>query len=89
MVMGAHGINFPSAQAGSLAPFPEKAGAAAGLFGFISMLGAFATGIWVAGSHDGTVHPLASITAVVAVVLFVSARLFPQAGHAGHPGRAQ
>jgi DHA1 family bicyclomycin/chloramphenicol resistance-like MFS transporter len=75
VVMAAHGVNFPCTQAGSLAPFPEKAGAAAGLFGFISMLGAFATGIWVGASHDGTLLPLASISATVGTLLFVSARL--------------
>jgi len=80
VVMVAHGINFPSAQAGSLAPFPERAGAAAGLFGFISMLGAFFTGIWVGSSHDGTILPLASISATVAVGLFVSARVLARHG---------
>jgi len=79
VVMAAHGINFPCAQSGSIAPFPEKAGAAAGLFGFISMLGAFFTGIWVGSSHDGTLQPLAWISATVAVGLFLSARIFP--GH--------
>lgn len=81
VVMLAHGINFPSAQAGSLAPFPEKAGAAAGLFGFISMLGAFFTGMWVGSSHNGTILPLASISATVAVGLFVSARVLARHGH--------
>ncbi|MDA8256345.1 MAG: multidrug effflux MFS transporter [Betaproteobacteria bacterium] len=75
VIMVAHGINFPCAQAGSLAPFPEKAGAAAGLFGFISMLGAFFTGMWVGSSHDGTLLPLASISATVGVILFASARI--------------
>jgi len=82
VVMIAHGINFPSAQAGSLAPFPEKAGAAAGLFGFISMLGAFFTGMWVGSSHDGTIQPLASISATVAVGLFISARVLARHGRA-------
>lgn len=81
VVMVAHGINFPCAQAGSLAPFPEKAGAAAGLFGFISMLGAFFTGMWVGTSHDGTVMPLASISATVAIGLFASARVLARHGH--------
>lgn len=84
IVMIAHGINFPCAQAGSLTPFPENAGAAAGLFGFISMLGAFFTGIWVGSSHDGTILPLASISATVAIALFVSARLLARHGHATH-----
>ena len=81
-VMAAHGINFPSAQAGSLAPFPDKAGAAAGLFGFISMLGAFFTGMWVGSSHDGSILPLASISATASVGLFVSARVLARHGRA-------
>ena len=80
VVMVAHGINFPCAQAGSLAPFPDKAGAAAGLFGFISMLGAFFTGMWVGSSHDGTILPLASISATVSVCLFISARVLARHG---------
>jgi DHA1 family bicyclomycin/chloramphenicol resistance-like MFS transporter len=80
VVMVAHGINFPCAQAGSLAPFPDKAGAAAGLFGFISMLGAFFTGMWVGSSHDGTILPLASISATVSVLLFISARILARHG---------
>jgi DHA1 family bicyclomycin/chloramphenicol resistance-like MFS transporter len=82
VVMVAHGINFPCAQAGSLAPFPDKAGAAAGLFGFISMLGAFFTGMWVGSSHDGTILPLASISATVSVCLFISARVLARHGNA-------
>lgn len=82
VVMTAHGINFPCAQSGSLAPFPEKAGAAAGLFGFISMLGAFFTGMWVGASHDGTLLPLASISATVGVFLFAGTRLLARHGKA-------
>lgn len=77
IVMLAHGINFPCTQAGSLAPFPERAGAAAGLFGFISMLGAFATGMAVGASHDGTALPLSVISAGVGLALFLAARIFP------------
>ena len=77
VVMLAHGINFPCTQAGSLAPFPEKAGAAAGLFGFISMLGAFFTGMAVGASHDGTALPLAVISATVGLAVFIAARVFP------------
>jgi DHA1 family bicyclomycin/chloramphenicol resistance-like MFS transporter len=82
VVMTAHGINFPCTQSGSLAPFPEKAGAAAGLFGCLVMYAALAAGTWVGGSHDGTLLPLASISATVAVILFVSARLLARYGKA-------
>lgn len=74
-VMTAHGINIPCTQAGSLAPFSENAGAAAGMFGFVMMAVALLAGIWVSGSHDGTLYPLAYISAVVSFLLFASARL--------------
>ena len=80
VVMTAHGINFPCTQAGSLAPFPEKAGAAAGLFGCLVMYAALAAGMWVGSSHDGTVLPLASISATVGVILFASARVLAHHG---------
>jgi DHA1 family bicyclomycin/chloramphenicol resistance-like MFS transporter len=80
VVMTAHGINFPCTQSGSMAPFPEKAGAAAGLFGCLVMYAALAAGTWVGGSHDGTLLPLASISATVGVILFVSARILARFG---------
>lgn len=75
MVMAAHGINFPCAQAGSVAPFPDRAGAAAGLFGAFSMAAALGVGIVVARSHDGTLMPLALITLAVTAVLFAVTRM--------------
>jgi DHA1 family bicyclomycin/chloramphenicol resistance-like MFS transporter len=83
VVMTAHGINFPCTQSGSLAPFPEKAGAAAGLFGCLVMYAALAAGTWVGSSHDGTLLPLATISATVGVILFASARLLAGYGKTG------
>jgi DHA1 family bicyclomycin/chloramphenicol resistance-like MFS transporter len=76
ITMAAHGINFPCAQAGAVAPFPQRAGAAAGLLGFITMLAALLTGTWVGASHNGTVEPLAWIACTANASLFVVARLF-------------
>jgi DHA1 family bicyclomycin/chloramphenicol resistance-like MFS transporter len=73
--MAAHGINFPCAQVGAVAPFPQQAGAAAGLLGFVTMLIALLAGLWVGSSHDGTMEPLAWISAVVNAALFAAARL--------------
>jgi DHA1 family bicyclomycin/chloramphenicol resistance-like MFS transporter len=80
LVMTAHGINFPCAQSGSLAPFDKEAGAAAGLFGCITMLGALLAGMWVGGSHDGTLLPLATVSATVSFTLFASTRLLARYG---------
>ncbi|MDP1956678.1 MAG: Bcr/CflA family drug resistance efflux transporter, partial [Rhodocyclaceae bacterium] len=73
LTMGAHGINFPCAQAGAVAPFPREAGAAAGLLGFFTMFAALLTGTWVGMSHDGTLLPLALTSALIGVMLFGSA----------------
>jgi DHA1 family bicyclomycin/chloramphenicol resistance-like MFS transporter len=80
VVMTAHGMNFPCAQSGSLAPFPDKAGAAAGLFGCATMYAALLAGMWVGGSHDGTLLPLASISATVGVILFAGTRMLANYG---------
>jgi DHA1 family bicyclomycin/chloramphenicol resistance-like MFS transporter len=53
-----HGIHQPCGQAGAVGPFPEKAGAAAALSGFIMMATAFLTGLWVGRALNGTVYPL-------------------------------
>lgn len=67
--MASHGINFPCAMAGTVRPFPRHAGAAAGLFGFLSMAIAALVGAWIGASYDGTPLPLA---AAVAAAGFVS-----------------
>lgn len=43
--MISHGINLPCSTAGAIGPFPDKAGTAAALSGFIMMLVAFGTGL--------------------------------------------
>lgn len=73
LAMGAHGINFPCAQSGAVAPFPREAGAAAGLLGFFTMLAALGAGIWVGMSHDGTLLPLALTSAVIGLLTFMAA----------------
>lgn len=73
MIMCAHGINFPCAQAGAVAPFPQQAGAAAALLGFFTMLVALLVGTWIGVSYDGTLQPMALTSAGVVVLLFGSA----------------
>ena len=75
LCMFAHGVNFPCAQTGAVAPFPRQAGAAAGLFGFFLMLTAFLVGTWVGASHDGTLYPLALISAAVGISVLAAAQL--------------
>ena len=53
-----HGIHQPCAQVGAIAPFPEKAGTAAALSGFMMMAAAYAVSIVLGNSMNGTVYPL-------------------------------
>jgi len=75
LAMAAHGINFPATQAGSASPFPQQAGAATGLFGFLTQVAALLAGTAVGMSHDGTLLPLASISAAIGLLLFGGAAL--------------
>lgn len=75
IIMFCHGVIFPCAQAGSIAPFPQLAGAAAGLFGLFSMVGALLVSNLVGISLDGTVMPIAKLAALMSLLLFVSVRL--------------
>jgi MFS transporter, DHA1 family, multidrug resistance protein len=53
-----HGIHQPCGQSGAVGPFPQAAGAASALNGFLMMLAAFCTGQWLGGHMDGTAFPL-------------------------------
>ena len=58
LVMIAHGVHQPCGQTGAVGPFPQAAGAASALNGFLMMLAAFAIGGWLGAHMDGTVMPL-------------------------------
>lgn len=70
--MLSHGINFPCAQVGAVAPFPGHAGAAAGLLGFLTMVAAAGVGWWIGGSDNGTVYPLTLTIAACGLIVFVT-----------------
>jgi DHA1 family bicyclomycin/chloramphenicol resistance-like MFS transporter len=53
-----HGIHQPCGQAAVVGPFPQHAGAASALAGFILAAGAVAIGAWLGVSMDGTVLPM-------------------------------
>ncbi|HEX5394487.1 MAG TPA: multidrug effflux MFS transporter [Rhodocyclaceae bacterium] len=81
LIMFCHGIIFPCAQAGSIAPFPKLAGSAAGLFGLFSMVGALLVSNLVGISLDGTVLPIAKLAAMMSLLLFISVRLSAKHRH--------
>ena len=55
----AHGVHQPVGQSGAVAPFPQMAGAASALNGFVMMAVAFPMGLWLGRAMDGTARPLA------------------------------
>ena len=83
LTMLAHGVNFPVSQAGSVTPFPQQAGTAAGLMGALYMCVAFAVGTAVGATYNGTLIPLASIAATLGLGVFIAVRLL-----APHPKEA-
>jgi DHA1 family bicyclomycin/chloramphenicol resistance-like MFS transporter len=69
----AHGIHQPCGQSGAVGPFPQAAGAASALNGFLMMLAAFFTGQWLGVHMDGSVFPLAFGMCFWSVLLALSA----------------
>ena len=57
--MVGHGIHQACGQSGAVGPFPQAAGAAAALNGFLMMVVAFAIGGWLGQGLNGTVYPMA------------------------------
>ena len=58
LFMIAHGVHQPCGQSGSVGPFPQAAGAASALNGFLTMMLAFGVGGWLGTHLDGSVRPL-------------------------------
>jgi MFS transporter, DHA1 family, multidrug resistance protein len=58
LFMVGHGFHQPAGQSGSAAAFPQAAGAASAMAGFLMMLGAFATGSVLGMAMDGSVRPM-------------------------------
>ena len=54
-----HGIHQPCGQAGAVGPFPQAAGAASALAGFVLAVTAFGIGQWLGVALDGSVLPFA------------------------------
>jgi DHA1 family bicyclomycin/chloramphenicol resistance-like MFS transporter len=58
LFMLAHGVHQPCGQSGAVGPFPQAAGVASALNGFLMMVAAFAMGGWLGTHMNGTVLPL-------------------------------
>ena len=84
LFMIGHGVHQPCGQSGAVGPFPQAAGAASAVNGFVTMLMAFAVGSWLGGYMDGSVLPLALgvwfWSAVTALVAWTLVRRHGQSG---------
>ena len=56
--MLAHGVHQPCGQSGAIGPFPQAAGTASAMNGFLMTLVAFVMGTWLGTHMDGTARPL-------------------------------
>ncbi len=86
LFMLGHGIHQPCGQSGAVGPFPQSAGVASALNGFMMMLAAFGVGAWLGRQPGGTVLPLvqgiAFWSAVLAAIAWVLVPRFAGALHA-------
>lgn len=81
----AHGLHQPCAQVGAIAAFPQRAGTASALSGFVGMTLAFGVGYWIGWSFDGTVYPLALTVAFWSAAVAAAALLLvPRYAHHSH-----
>ena len=73
LFMLGHGIIQPCGQTGAVGPFPQAAGAASAINGFLIMAVAFGIGGWLGSRMDGTVAPLVNGMCLWSVVLAITA----------------
>jgi DHA1 family bicyclomycin/chloramphenicol resistance-like MFS transporter len=68
-----HGVHQPCGQAGAVGPFPEKAGTAASLTGFLMMLVAFAAGLWLGSRLGSSALPMTGAIGAFSIALALTA----------------
>jgi DHA1 family bicyclomycin/chloramphenicol resistance-like MFS transporter len=80
LFMLAHGVHQPCGQSGAIGPFPQAAGTASALNGFLMTLVAFGMGTWLGTHMDGTVRPLtygiALWTVLIALIAWTLVRRY-------------
>jgi DHA1 family bicyclomycin/chloramphenicol resistance-like MFS transporter len=77
------GFTLPQTMAASLTPFPERAGAASSLMGFIQMTSASGVGAIMGASFGATAWPLVTVMALAGVCVFSVFHLTASARPAG------
>lgn len=90
VVMGGVGMVLPNGMAGAVGPFPQMAGSASALLGFVQMGLAALAGIAVGQLADGTARPMAgmiALTSVLSVASYISLARRKRAMAAETPGK--
>jgi DHA1 family bicyclomycin/chloramphenicol resistance-like MFS transporter len=73
------GLIMPNSMAGAIGPFPQMAGAASALMGFLQMSIAACVGAMVGALHNGTHLPMVIAIAVMGVLSFLTYSFFVRA----------
>lgn len=73
------GLVMPNATAGAIGPFPQMAGTASALVGFMQMTMAALVGIVIGHIHDGTARPMTSAIALAAIAIMLAYRMLIRA----------
>ncbi len=84
LFMLGHGVHQPCSQSGAIGPFPQAAGAASAMNGFLMMAAAFGVGSWLGTHMDGSVYPLSLGVWFWSVLIALTAwTLVQKYGHSG------
>lgn len=81
--MVAYMWTVPQSTAGALTPFPTIAGSVASLLAFVQLIGAATCAFLVGAAYDGTVRPMATAIAIVALLAFAAFRLLRTTDESG------
>lgn len=68
-----HGVLQPCGQAGAVGPFPQRAGAASALSGFLIALAAFGVGAWLSYALAGAAVPNSPLVLALTLSFFAAA----------------
>jgi DHA1 family bicyclomycin/chloramphenicol resistance-like MFS transporter len=78
--MAGTGFVMPNSMAGAIGPFPQMAGSASALLGFLQMGVGAGVGIGVGHLHDGTARPMTTAIALAAVLVLLCHRFLVRPG---------
>lgn len=73
LIMIGHGVHQPFGQAGAVGPFPQAAGTASALNGFLMMVLGFFILRWLGSAMNGTTLPLAQASVVLSILIAILA----------------